>query len=61
MSIFFFPFFHPLLPLLVRRRNGTTAGLGYWKVGLEWPYNSPPGQTICDRTIKLKDVDGLND
>ncbi len=31
-------------PPLVRRCNGTTAGLGYWKVGLEWPYNTPPGQ-----------------
>ncbi len=29
---------------LVRRCNGTTAGPGYWKVGLEWPYNTPPGQ-----------------
>ncbi len=33
-----------LPPPLVRRCNGTTAGLGYWKVGLEWPYNTPPGQ-----------------
>ena len=24
--------------------NGTTAGPGYWEVGLEWPYNTPPGQ-----------------
>jgi hypothetical protein len=31
-------------PPLVRRCNGTTARLGYWKVGLEWPYNTPPGQ-----------------
>jgi hypothetical protein len=31
-------------PPLVRRCNGTTAGPGYWKVGLEWPYNTPPGQ-----------------
>jgi hypothetical protein len=38
-------------PPLVRRCNGTTAKLGYWKVGLEWPYN----------IIKLEDVDGLND
>jgi hypothetical protein len=43
--------------LLVRRCNCTTAGLGYWKVGLKWPYNTG----ICDSTIKLKDVDGLND
>ncbi len=41
--------------------NGTTAGLGYLKVGLEWPYNTSPGQWICDSTIKLEDVDGLND
>ncbi len=50
-----------LLPPLARSCNGTTAGLGYWKVGLEWPYNTPPGQWICDSTIKLEDVDGLND
>jgi hypothetical protein len=29
---------------LVRRCNGTTARLGYWKVGLEWLHNTPPGQ-----------------
>jgi hypothetical protein len=29
---------------LVRRCNGTTAGLDYWKVGLEWPYNTPYAQ-----------------
>ncbi len=49
-----------IAPPLVRRCNGTTAGLGYWKVGLEWPYNTPPGQWICDSNIKLEDVDGLN-
>ncbi len=48
-------------PPLVRRCNSTTARLGYRKVGLEWPYNTPPGQWICDSTIKLEDVDGLND
>jgi hypothetical protein len=42
------------------RWNGTTAGLGYKKVGLEW-FNNNPGPWICDRTIKLEDVDGLND
>ncbi len=35
--------------------------LGYWKMGLGWPHKSPPGQWICDSTIKLEDVDGLND
>jgi hypothetical protein len=29
---------------LVRRCTGTSAGLGYWKVGLEWPCNTPSGQ-----------------
>jgi hypothetical protein len=46
---------------LVRRCNGTTAGPGYWKLGLERPYNTPPGQWIFDSTIKLEDVEGLND
>ncbi len=49
------------LPPLEGSWNGTTAGLGYWKVGLEWPYNTPPGQWTCDSTIKLEDVDDLND
>jgi hypothetical protein len=31
-------------PPLVRRCNGTAAEPGYWKVGLEWPDNTPPGQ-----------------
>ncbi len=29
------------------KRGVIAAGLGYlgyWKVGLEWPYNTPPGQ-----------------
>jgi hypothetical protein len=42
-------FFQPLPlvrkpPPLVRRCNGTTVRLGFRKVGLEWPYNTPPGQ-----------------
>jgi hypothetical protein len=53
--------FVSLPPPLVRRCNGTTARLGYWKVGLEWPYNTPRGQCFCDSTIKLENVDGLND
>ncbi len=32
---------YQLLPL-VGWCNGTTAGLGHWEVGLNWPYNTPP-------------------
>jgi hypothetical protein len=41
----YFPPWSFQLLLMVRRCNGTTAGLGYWKVGLEWPYKLPPGQS----------------
>ncbi len=44
--------------------NGTTTGLGYWKVGLEWPYITtlPLGsESVTACTIKLEDMDGLND
>ncbi len=41
--------------------NGTAAGLGYEKVGVEWSYNTPSGQWICYSTFKLEDVDDLND
>ncbi len=37
------------------------VGLGFLKVRLEWPYNTPPGQRISDTTIKLEELDGLND
>ncbi len=40
--------------------KGTPAGLGYWKVGLDCPYNTPPGGESVDRTSKLENVEGLN-
>ncbi len=36
--------------------NGTIAGLGYWKVGLDGLKTLPLEQRICDTTIKLEDV-----
>ncbi len=53
---------------LVRRcngtvRTGTTARLGYWKVGLEWPDNTPPGHRLqageCGRSEWLIAYDTL--
>jgi hypothetical protein len=46
-------------PPLVRRCNGTIAGLGYLEVGLDCHLIVPPGQWICSRIIKLLDLDSL--
>jgi hypothetical protein len=44
---------------LVWRCDGTTVGLGYWKVWLAWHHDTLPGQWVNDSTIKLGDVAGL--
>jgi hypothetical protein len=47
--------------LLVHRCNYTPAGLGYLEVEMYCPCISPFGQRECVRTVKLKDMDNLND
>jgi hypothetical protein len=55
---------HPLelAASIGQRCNNTTAGIGYRKnKGWNCLTIILSGQRICDSTVKLEDVDGLND